>query len=725
MIPRIPNYAYNSVNIPELSGGVNKNDEGTKLDDNQLCDAFNVWFKNSTLQTRPALVYKDSIFPLLGNTARFKNPNKIINIKNKTYFCVIEDRNTPKIAFVPTDKKDKNIISVNLEERVTVSNVFQYKEFVYVFCSDYKADKETPFYIYKISFEINDETISATSERIFNEDVYIPTIATNIGPVTPADEGEDYNETWSAILSKDGLLYEGYNLIGKYYKVLYSTLQRYEPATDFEVEDKQIFRLPYSVDDLTGKITINVSWSAGSITTYVVDLNDGPNENGEFWGARADGKGGWQVRVKGDEFSFWESNKSTIATRQRRRYLQNDMEVIAPAPNTEENYRKVLNMTCNEWFGGDSEGIYGGMHLFMCGNTEEKEKSLVLWSDINKPLYFSENCYAYVGESTQKATAFGRQGESLIIFKERELYSTNYSSTDVDENATIVDITATDVVFPMTQIHGYIGCDCPYTVQLCRNRLVWLNSEGKVYSLVSANQYNERSVYELSQNIKTELRAFSTEELKNALSVDWNGHYILAFDNKLLLMDYNSYGFSSVYSYSKEESAQKKIPWWIWNTDKSAKIKSIMQFGGNCFTVCETNYNNDYREFIAYFDESASVDTLLIEEKQTNVPIASMFQTKLFDFGLPTKKKNVPSIEVLLGSNDGIPITVTTITEQADHEEQINLTAENSKIGDANYFQTAVIKPINRINYRVALKIETEGKLEVSDLVLKFKRLGG
>ena len=42
MIPRIPNYAYNSVNIPELSGGVNKNDEGTKLDDNQLCDAFNV-----------------------------------------------------------------------------------------------------------------------------------------------------------------------------------------------------------------------------------------------------------------------------------------------------------------------------------------------------------------------------------------------------------------------------------------------------------------------------------------------------------------------------------------------------------------------------------------------------------------------------------------------------------------------------------------------------------
>ncbi|MBR4973869.1 MAG: hypothetical protein IKY45_05350, partial [Clostridia bacterium] len=611
----------------------------------------------------------------------------------------------------------------------TVSNVFQYKEYVYVFCSDYVANntnEEPPFHIYKISFKAENGETTATSKRVGFEDIYIPTIATNVGPVTPADDNDkDYNETWSAMLSKDAVLYEGYNLIGKYYKVLYSTLQRYEPATDFEVEDKQIFRLPYSVDKLTGKITLNVSWSAGSITKYVVELNGVKDENGAYWGGRADGQGGWQVRVKGDEISFWESDKSKIATRQRRRYLQNDMEVIAPAPNTEENYRKVLNMTCNEWFGGDSEGIYGGMHLFMCGNTQEKEKSLVLWSDINKPLYFSENCYAYVGESTQKATAFGRQGKSLIIFKERELYATNYSSTNVDENATIVDITATDVVFPMIQVHGYIGCDCPYTVQLCRNRLVWLNSDGKVYALVSANQYNERSVYELSQNIRKDLQAFSTEELQNALSADWNGHYVLTFGNKILLMDYNTYGFSSVYSYSKEESAQKKIPWWIWNIPERAKIKSITSFGGECFTVCETEYKGDYREFTAYFDNSAKCDSIMVDETRTDFPIASMFQTKLFDFGIPTKKKNVPSIEVLLGSNDGIPMTVTTITEQTTNEEQIVLSAENSEIGEAGYFQKAVIKPLNRINYRVALKIEAEGKLEVSDLVLKFKKLGG
>lgn len=702
MIPRITNYAYNTLAIPELSGGINKCDDFTKIEDNQLSDSVNMWYKDGTVKTRPAMMACKYDF----STANLKNTNKFITIGSETYFCLVDNDTSTSIKFISTNGIGE-CVTAELPCIVNVVNVFQYKEEVYVFCSDYKPEEDTPFYIYKITFESQNGGMTPTVIRIYDEDLYIPTIATNIGPITKTNE-TDY-QSWEQALSSGGISYEGYNLIGAYYKVKYSTVKQYEPTVDNEnTEDELIYRLPFSAAEVEGRrVTVKVQWSTHT-AEYVVDINDS-DEDGAYWGTTA--AGGWWVRVKDSEFSFYDAKNGNLCKRKRKYYSQNDMEVTAPCPNSEDNYKKVLNMTFNEWYGGGAEGLYGGVHLFMGGNTEDKYKSLVLWSDINKPLYFSENCYAYVGEAAQKVSAFGKQGESLIVFKEHEIYSTKYVSNEVSENSTIVDITATDVVFPFSQVHGYIGCDCPDSVQLCRNRLVWLNSDGKVYTLVSANQYNERAVYEVSRSIHSELKSFSAEDLHNVSSADWNGHYILCFADKMLLMDYNSYGFSSVYSYSKEESAQRKIPWWIWKPYENVELKSLLSFQDNLYAICSST------ECIAYFEES--------EKDLGSYPIYSMLQTKLFDFGLPTIKKNVPRIEVLLGGNDGNPINVTTITENGTDEEQIKLTADISSVGEAGYFQTAVIKPLNRINYRLGLKIETEGKLEVSDLVLQFKRLGG
>lgn len=110
-------------------------------------------------------------------------------------------------------------------------------------------------------------------------------------------------------------------------------------------------------------------------------------------------------------------------------------------------------MTRQMWFGGDAAGISGGSRVFLGANTDEKEKSLVIWSGLNNPLYFPENCYAYVGNNSQSVTAFGRQSDMLVIFKERETYLTQYvrnSSITASDliNQKVVDYHRFERLFP-------------------------------------------------------------------------------------------------------------------------------------------------------------------------------------------------------------------------------------------------------------------------------------
>ena len=51
--PLINKQAPRQVNIPDLSGGINLRDAMYSINDNQLTDCKNVWFKDGTLKTRP------------------------------------------------------------------------------------------------------------------------------------------------------------------------------------------------------------------------------------------------------------------------------------------------------------------------------------------------------------------------------------------------------------------------------------------------------------------------------------------------------------------------------------------------------------------------------------------------------------------------------------------------------------------------------------------------
>ena len=53
--PSINKQPTRSINIPELSGGLNLRDGISAVNDNQLTDCKNIWFKDAILKTRPGM----------------------------------------------------------------------------------------------------------------------------------------------------------------------------------------------------------------------------------------------------------------------------------------------------------------------------------------------------------------------------------------------------------------------------------------------------------------------------------------------------------------------------------------------------------------------------------------------------------------------------------------------------------------------------------------------
>lgn len=246
----------------------------------------------------------------------------------------------------------------------------------------------------------------------------------------------------------------------------------------------------------------------------------------------------------------------------------------------------VYRMNKAVWFGGQAGGLTKGSRLFVTG--DPVKPNLVYWSDLNNPLYFPENSYAYIGDAAQPVTAFGKQSEMLVFFKPNEIYYTtyvegeSYSAEDVLAGK-VVDIASQSAVFPVYQIHPTIGCDCPDTLQLCDNRLVWVHSSGKVCALTSASPSSERNVSVVSRMIERELKQC---DLQRACSADWQGHYVLFADRleknftdttvsidkvpSAFLMDYSSPGFQITVS-GGEYQDPRPVKWYVWELPVSGE----------------------------------------------------------------------------------------------------------------------------------------------------------
>lgn len=747
MFPFIKNTPTYTLNVPKLSGGVNLRDGLTLINDNQLTDVKNMWFKDGMLKTRPKLHTNDDVSKLYTNiTESYLYRTLNLNVRSYPECVMVDDNDTYILQVIAKSKEieldrienkftlryiSKNLDVINLGEISIVSwrqiynyLVFQHNGDIYFFASD----DEPHYWVVKRDTTKNYNNYLPPKE-LFEKDMKVPLVATN---GLPAD---DY--------TFKGTMVNAYNILSSYYTVEFSTV-------DYSKESNAM-RYPI-LFSIKKKSDDDTTWSGMVGKTVKAEYTNIKGETHKHEVVIKDYGGGDEATAGSDGYimSVWQNevrflipsdsngNKPYV-TIEKDKYVKNNLKITAPMPDYGGSLGKVLKMTKATWFGGAARGLYGGSRLFLGGNTEDKEKALIVWSDLNDPLYFSENNYAYVGDKAQAVTAFGRQGESLVIFKEREIFSTQYVQPEAPTaeeviNQSVIDLSTQSAYFPITQVHGYIGCDCPDTVQLCRNRLVWATSDGKVYTLVSQNQYNERAVFCISEMIERQLKK---ENLPKALTTDYDGYYILIVDNRMYVMDYNSYGYNYVSSYSKTEDANLNIPWYFWELPikvegvESCSDRLIMTYS----VSSEPDENLKYETAVnlAYIDNSVGDDEVnkpiydnewKTELKTIKVP--SYLQTKLYDFGSPARLKSVPTVNFSFGYNDGEPIKIEFISERnAPDEHSVTVDGVKADERSPEHIHQCRLFPYTKGTVMFGARLSCEGNMSIASMTLQYKALGG
>ncbi len=754
MIPVMNRRGTYQLKIPELSGGLNLRDGVSLVNDNQLTDVKNMWYKDGILRTRPMLRENESytIQPRTENGTMSTNPMNNTRINDKVYYLEII-KGTDLVSSVERillkyvsvdDEIDLGHIDVETKSSVLA---ITHNGNVYVYTH---GENTNEIYI----VEWVSEGVYNAPRKVAETEIYTPLVLTNIWSC--------YNVGGDAqsLIRNGATKIEGFNLLGNRYKMQGSLYDASENG-NIEVTDQDgnvidtvsymEYGLPFTPHNLSYNALIYLTYTdvkgiehkhsvqcprTEIIAPCIETSNSQASAGDDYWLHSFIANGIIHISINTSN----DINNYTPDTIKRAEYVNNNMIIDAPCENPQINWEKVTGMTQAVWYGNTSLGINGGSRLFLGGNVKDQEQALVVWSDFENPLYFSENNYAYVGDKSQRVTAFGRQGASLIVFKENEIYSTQYTQSEVTaeelENQTAIDITTRMAYFPMVLIHSVIGCDCPRTVQLCRNRLVFANSSGRVYTLTGQNQYSERNVYEVSEMISNRLK--TEKNLQMAHAVDWDGKYILFVNNNAYLMDYNSYGFENISSYTRQSDANMLLPWWIWELpitpqnittlNETIILTDIKEWydvaeGAGWFSIHKYHITGENGKDVLY--RSSFNGTTLTRQKYES-DVLAMIQTKIFDFNEQSAYKNITKVNVAFGNNNGVPVLVKFISEVTTTDEHIvNVNGAETTLREPAHIKNKAFIPYTRICSRFGIRVESTSGMELDGITLNYRMAGG
>lgn len=508
----------------DFSGGLNTAVPFTDIDDDQICWGYNTVNDRKALTTRPGLS---------------------VNIDSNPHYSASYE------GIVSSFTESNGFSLILRPDELDVYN--KNGEFVHAHVNPFGSPHATKGFF--VSFEpgllywfgtlttqngleypsIKKYTFTNYYETVTVETAspYVPTVGINVKPV------EDYT-----VQSEYTPLY-GFNMLTTEYKMLCTT--------------DGVGKVFHPITKMLRPINIKYTHTDGTVYTWTISTTGTQSDSSQSITIEGQTE---TVFANYNEYNntIWFTSSGTIIPLPSTGFSDN-MELTANRESSKMD--EICQMDIAEWYGGSNAGIGNGIHLFVAG---EYGKNILRWSDINNPLYFPENNYLYVGSQAYPITAFGKQGQALVIFKPHETYYIAYHSGSVsaDEiaNGTAVDITQ-DAFFSLTQLNGGIGCDAPKTVKLCGNKLVWASAyDGKIYTLSSMSNLTDKNIRSITSNIETlpnEISEVSTAGL-------WKNYYILCsgVTDFYFVFDYTSNGFVYHSSYQDEKSANNRISLFRW-----------------------------------------------------------------------------------------------------------------------------------------------------------------
>lgn len=711
--------------VPQLSGGTNLHEAANLIEDHQLTDSVNVWWHEAALRTRPGLALRQNGLLSMGATGA------------ATYFVdryLCSDRETLLTAWREPPQESSagtySAYSLDVEDGVTFLGWrvgVEASEPVSSFAVKAGKGANTAHYFYLSTGEVlqqGEEPMDGAFRQLVDAEPYVPLVMINGKGVaySAVDRGES-----------GGVTYEGYNLLTDKFRCSYNT----------DGKSNRFF-LPKGANTADYLLQINLTvYDTVKKTTRIIQ-SDTFTKEGHFHYPFTPTELGFtqSAYAQIDLLAHWdEESMSVFFTAQA--YAKNgiinildentfklpwlgesanNLEIIAWPQSSTGNRDTICKMKRCMWFGGDRSGVSGGSRLFVCGNPDKP--NLVHWSDVNNPLYFPENNHAYIGGADQAVTGFGKQGELLVIFKEHELYAAQYvAGTDFTyEDVTsgkVTDVTAYMAQFPITPIHSAIGCDCPDTIRLVNNKLVWATSTGRVYMLPTVNQYNERNVREVSTNVQARLEKESAEHLKSAVAGELQGYYLLLVHNTLYLMDADTSAFASFQYYASQERAQRNLPWYIWELDPGTDEWVTMVSDGHRVQLLKQP---------VYMPMYAETEWRLYGLDGTDdegEPISCAFTTKLFDFQQMDAKKAIVGLYLGLTAETGRRARVSYVTDAYTAEDVYVLEGDDTPADcEAAGYQVRRLSPsVHRVSL-FGVRVACEGNMAATGMTIQYKTQG-
>ena len=526
-ITNIPNHhATKVVDFPRLDGGLNLWELDYRIGRNQSPEMKNLWWQDGVLQCRDGQSYVSANSCGTGYTcfSELFWDHAFYHISDKIYYMDM---------MFEEDDEERELVELCSGVPENRGTFFRYNDWLF-----YKNRGG----FFKIKYDPDKNPVFSVVDMA--EEAYTPVIAMNSDPSSGA-----------------GDLYQPENRLSAKKTIQYNAAETTETVTKTGDGSTKAFTLgkTASADFLTGLSYVYLGSTLISPTLYTVDLESGkvtftaaPDKDAVVTFVLQIGVVSYQLPVKeldavtkvivdaeekveGTDYAVdLEKGLVVFVTPPpvHNPIVNNTVEITYSKAN-EDALNSVLDCPYATVFGGDNNVsiILGGC---------KAQPNAFFWSGNDSVAmnagYWPMSYYQLAGDSEDGITGFGRQYNTMIVFKERSVGKAGYGIETVDGRDSIS--------FTYANINSKIGCDLPWTIQLVENNMVFCSSQGGVHIVRDSSSALENNIECISRNVngtaqRPGLLAAVREAGKDlTCSFDDDNRYWVCANGQVYLWDY-------------------------------------------------------------------------------------------------------------------------------------------------------------------------------------------
>ncbi len=682
-----------------FDGGINKNLLKTEIKTNELCDSLNMWYKNGKIVTRDGLnligsanipnILSGCSIKFLGNST-FSNEGL-----TKFYQLTKEDNEKVQTGVYVSNSDGTNII---LMQEAALKSAFQ-NEISDVVCSIIKgkAIKGSGIFIIQAVIDSQNNVVRKLYYELYKDrtNTYVINPSEIYAPIVTINGRGNKFSTLSATektnFPKPSLL-EDFNLISNGFRSCFKTdgvsTKFYLPVKELSNFENENIVIKYTA--LDGSV---YRWqiSYGAVDSNFVTI------------------GGTAVRAtvnRGAGCIGFENSSSQNYVLANVEGLNNNLEITAYKPYGDDD---IFTGKVFESF--NSRAFISGCRFGV--NT-------VYYSKSNNPLYFPSSNVAYFGDKSSVVTALVAQNDRLIAFKAHIIgICSTINNSEINTEMVVLGKSnkrGTAERMDIKTVNTGIGCVYPETLVNCANRLVFLGSDMKVYTITSSANYLQR-LYKISENVDYYLYDIPFDN--KAFAANYQGHYMLFLNNKCFLFNYNTDAFLSASSPNGNAKSRNSIGWYFFEFNiGNAYLFSSIALADSIIVLGRSTADNSNGNILK-FSFGSGVDTGIISEQQTTpVNILSRFSTKAHDMDT-YKYKKITGLKIVFGKEAFSTVKNITL-RYCGPNCYSNAKTITTQIKEGEEF---VIKriPLIFVSDYFGFKLECEGKMSVKEAFVEYQ----